>query len=99
LRSYHEGFGVAFNGVTAEFSVVSQTQITATVPVGASSGAVVVTTPGGTARASTEFVVPPSPVFTGLFPALGAVGGSVTIAGVGFGGATAVTFNGTPAEL
>jgi hypothetical protein len=40
---------VAFNGTVASFTVNSGTQITATVPVGATSGPVTVTTPGGTA--------------------------------------------------
>jgi hypothetical protein len=40
---------VTFNGTAATFIVNSDTQITATVPNGATSGSVTVTTPGGTA--------------------------------------------------
>jgi len=40
--------GVSFNGTAATFAVVSRTLITATVPTGASTGKVEVTTPGGT---------------------------------------------------
>jgi photosystem II stability/assembly factor-like uncharacterized protein len=38
---------VTFNGVSALFTVVSNTQITAVVPVGTSTGPIVVTTPAG----------------------------------------------------
>lgn len=46
---------VKFNGAAASFTVDSATQIMATVPQGASSGPLTVTTPGGTA--STSFSV------------------------------------------
>ncbi|MEY4386725.1 MAG: hypothetical protein RLY20_2008 [Verrucomicrobiota bacterium] len=48
---------VAFNGTTATFYVDSNTKITATVPVGATTGPISVTTPGGTAVSSTSFTV------------------------------------------
>jgi hypothetical protein len=48
---------VTFDGVTAAFVVNSDTQITATVPATASTGPIVVTTPGGTATSSTNFNV------------------------------------------
>jgi uncharacterized repeat protein (TIGR03803 family) len=41
---------VTFNGKTAKFKVVSATEITATVPTGATTGTVVVTTPSGTLK-------------------------------------------------
>ncbi len=49
--------GVAFNGTTAAFTVDSGTQITTHVPDGATSGAVSVTGPGGTATSSGSFTV------------------------------------------
>jgi uncharacterized repeat protein (TIGR03803 family) len=50
---------VSFNGTTAIFSVVSGTALTATVPTGATSGSVTVTTPGGTLTSNVQFTVLP----------------------------------------
>lgn len=43
---------VAFNGTAATFTINSDSQITATVPNGATSGAITVATPGGTASST-----------------------------------------------
>jgi len=66
---------VSFNDVNATFTVDSDTQITATVPVGATTGHIAVTTPSGTASSSTNFTVlsgarpaGPSAVFTQTNP-------------------------------
>jgi uncharacterized repeat protein (TIGR03803 family) len=48
---------VTFNGMPADFTVESDTYIKATVPTGATSGAVSVTTPTGTLNSSPQFVV------------------------------------------
>jgi IPT/TIG domain len=48
---------VKFNGVSATFIVNSATKITATVPTGATTGTVSVTTPGGTATSTSNFTV------------------------------------------
>jgi uncharacterized repeat protein (TIGR03803 family) len=48
---------VRFNGAAATFRVVSDTAITATVPVGATSGMVTVTTPTGTLNSHFAFTV------------------------------------------
>lgn len=49
---------VKFNGVTATNVVVnSATQITAMVPLGATSGPITITTPGGTVASTTDFLV------------------------------------------
>lgn len=48
---------VKFNGKSAAFHVVSDTEITATVPSGATTGIVSVVTPGGTLNSSAQFVV------------------------------------------
>jgi hypothetical protein len=52
-----EATEVTFNGVPASFTVNSATQITATVPSGATSGPISVTTPAGTAQSATSFTV------------------------------------------
>jgi hypothetical protein len=86
---------VTFNGTAAaSFSVVSATQITATVPAGATTGPIVVTTPPGVGTSLTDFFVVPVPVITSFTPTTGPVGTVVTVAGTGFIGATSVTFNG-----
>ena len=47
-----------FNGTSAtSFTVNSATQVTATVPAGAGTGPISLTTPGGTATSATNFVV------------------------------------------
>ena len=48
---------VAFNGVAASFTVNSDLKITAVVPAGATTGKIVVTTPGGSAASATSFTV------------------------------------------
>jgi len=48
---------VKFNGTTAAFAVNSDTQITATVPAGAATGTISVSTPGGTATSGASFTV------------------------------------------
>jgi hypothetical protein len=48
---------LTFNGTPAAFTVNSYTQITATVPPGATTGRIAVTTAGGTGTSSTSFNV------------------------------------------
>jgi uncharacterized repeat protein (TIGR03803 family) len=48
---------VTFNGVPASFSIVSDTYMTAVVPSGATTGAVVATTPAGTLTSNKSFLV------------------------------------------
>jgi hypothetical protein len=50
---------VTFNRTAATFTVVSASEITTTVPTGATSGTVQVTTPGGTLTSNASFVVKP----------------------------------------
>ncbi len=84
---------VTFNTVSASFTVTSATAIQATVPAGATTGPLSVTTPGGTATSSSAFTVVSPPTITSFDPTSGPVGTSVTINGTNFTGATAVTFN------
>jgi hypothetical protein len=51
--------GVTFNGTVATFTVVAASEITATVPTGATTGYVEVTTPGGTLKSNMKFRVTP----------------------------------------
>jgi hypothetical protein len=48
---------VTFNGVAADFTVNSDTELTATVPTGASSGPIAVQTPAGTGTSANSFSV------------------------------------------
>ncbi|MGB9196712.1 MAG: IPT/TIG domain-containing protein, partial [Terriglobales bacterium] len=50
--------GVSFiDGVAASFTVVSDTEITATVPAGAKTGSITITTKGGSVVSKTVFKV------------------------------------------
>ena len=51
--------GVSFNGAAATFTVVSDTYLTATIPNGATSGFITVTTPSGTLKSNKKFLVKP----------------------------------------
>ena len=90
---------VTFNGAAATFSVLSAAQLRATVPSGATTGRIAVTTPGGTAMSAGSFAVIPAPTVTAFTPAAGAVCAVVTLTGTGLTGATAVTFNGVAATV
>ena len=48
---------VSFNGIAAAFTVVSDTEIQATVPIGATAGKVTVATPAGTLKSNAAFLV------------------------------------------
>ena len=89
---------VSFNGTAATaFTVNSATQLTVTVPAGATTGPVGVVAATGTATSATPFTVGLPPVITSFTPGTGYVGSSVVLTGTGFTGATQVTFNGTVA--
>src|SRR5205823_13710412 len=90
---------VTFNGMGATFTVNSATQISATVPAGATTGPVSVTTSDGTATSASAFTVKNPPTITSFAPASGAVGAAVTITGTNLSGATAVAFNGVGASF
>ncbi len=92
---------VSFNGQAADYTLQSDTSIKATVPGGATTGAVSVTTAGGTATSPNPFTVNPTPAPTvsGFSPIAGSVGTSVTVTGSGFWGASAVSFGSTAASF
>jgi outer membrane protein assembly factor BamB len=88
---------VTFNGLAATHTVNSANQITATVPAGATTGAIGVNTPAGGTLSGASFTVIPK--ITSFSPSQGAVGTSVVITGSGFNSATGVTFNGVSASF
>lgn len=95
--SFVPGATVKF-GALASPSVIfmSGTQIKATVPNGAVTGKISVTTAAGTATSTSNFTVTLS--ITGFSPTSGPTGTVVTITGVGFNSSSSVKFNGTVAS-
>jgi hypothetical protein len=87
---------VTLGGTPAAILSVSATSVRVIVGSGA-TGAVSLTTPGGTATWSGFTFLPPGPRITGFTPATAAPGTSVVITGTGFTGATAVRFGGIAA--
>lgn len=90
---------VRFNATNATtVTVNSPTQITATVPTGATTGKISVTTPAGTGTSANNFIIGP-PVVSGLNPTIGPEGTAVSISGTNLTGVSAVRFNGTTATF
>lgn len=86
---------VLFNGVAAAFTVLSSTEIKATVPTSATTGTITVVTPKGTLKTIAAFhVMPQIKSFT---PTSGPAGTEVTITGVSLTGASGVSFGGVAA--
>ncbi|WP_035558037.1 M4 family metallopeptidase [Hymenobacter sp. IS2118] len=101
-RGFTGTTAVTFSGVNAPtFTVASDIELFVTVPSGATTGNIVLTTPLGTVTSPSLFIVlvPGGPTITGFTPGSGPVGTSVVITGTNFTGATAVQFNGTPAAF
>ena len=90
---------VRFDGTKATFSVDSDSQITATVPTGATRGTIRIVTPGGPVVTSSKFTVtePGALPVAGFSPASGRVQTTVVITGTGFTDGTTVQFNGVNA--
>ena len=89
-------FGTASAGTAVSWS---NTSIAVNVPIGASHGGVSVYV-GNVSSNIVSFTVTVPPTITGLSPAAGPIGTTVTITGTNFGttqGASTVAFNGTPA--
>jgi hypothetical protein len=81
---------VTFNGVSASYTVNSDSSISALVPAGAATGPIAVTTPAGTGTSASSFTVTVPPTITGFTPTRGYPGTKVTITGTNFTGATSV---------
>ena len=88
---------VTINGVAANYTIKSDTKITATVPSGATSGKIAVTTPSGTATSATNFKV--LPTITSFSPTSGRARTRVIINGNTFLNTKSVTFNGVAANF
>ncbi len=89
--------GVQFNGVNASFTLGTGTQITTNVPVGATTGPIVVANADGKFTTTTSFTVIPAPTIVSFTPQYGPVGTRVVITGLALAHATGVTFNGQAA--
>jgi hypothetical protein len=101
--------GAGFTGATAvnfgktsaqSFTVVSDTQITAVSPAGTGTVDVTVVSTGGTSATSSADQFDYAPAVTAISPSTGLANGKtqVTITGVGFTDATAVSFGKTSAQ-
>ncbi|RYY19712.1 MAG: hypothetical protein EOO36_05175 [Cytophagaceae bacterium] len=93
---------VVLGAVAVTFTVVNATTITFTVPATATTGAITVATPGGTATSGSSFAVLPAPATAPTITSFSAgayQGATVTITGTNFTGATAVTVNGAAATF
>ena len=95
-NNFTNAFPVAFNGVTASFIVTNNNNIGAFAPVGVQSGPISVTTPFGTTNSTQLFYV--APTISDFAPTHGVAHTRVQINGNSFTNASAVAFNGTPAE-
>ncbi len=87
---------VRFGSATALFSVVSSTELTATVPNGAVAGTITVTTPVKSAVSAVKFT--PSFSVVSESPSRAAAGTLITITGAGFNESSLVKFNGVAAS-
>jgi uncharacterized repeat protein (TIGR03803 family) len=96
-QGFSSATSVMFGSGSANFTVVSDTYLTATVPSSGTSGPVTVTTSGGTLTSKQTFKV--IPVLSSFSPTSGPVGTQVTITGSGFIGAKTVTFGGAKATV
>ena len=97
------GNTLTFNGTSAVVSSSSETQIVTTVPAGATTGLISVTTAAGSDSSDVPFVVGTNgPIITSLTPNIGVAGAAVTITGQNFEPVThnnRARFNGTPAVI
>jgi YD repeat-containing protein len=78
---------VIFNGVPATVISATATQIVATVPSGAASGPIAITTPTGSTTSTSPFTVtaaPQVPAIAAVSPTIGVPGTAVTLTGTHF---------------
>jgi hypothetical protein len=93
--TFNNASSVQFNGLAATFSLNSSTKITATVPSGATTGKISVTTAGGAGNSTTSFMV--LPTITSFTPKSGPVSTKVDHHRHRLHGVSKVRFNGKDA--
>ena len=82
------------NQVAASFTLINDSTITTTVPSGAVSGPLTMSKPGcADVQSSTFTVSTPCPSVSGISPASGVVGNTVTIIGAGFTSVSSIKFS------
>ena len=86
-------------GKNAAASLVSLSQLDATVPANATSGPITVTTDFGSATTGSNLVTGTGPIITDFSPTLGNSSTPVIINGLNLAAATKVTFNGKEATI
>ncbi len=86
---------VKFHTVEAAFTVVSDTEISTSVPAGGRTGLIHVQSPDGIGSSGAPFVV--APEIASFAPTRGPVGTTVILDGINFTATTAVEFNGVSA--
>lgn len=90
---------VRFAGTPAEYTVVSDTTLTTTVPEGATTGTLQVINPGGTNSPGLLFtVLGREPIIEDFSPSSGVAGTVVTLSGLNFVGTLSVEFSNAPAS-
>jgi CubicO group peptidase (beta-lactamase class C family) len=87
---------VRFNGVEAEFKIISENMVKAVVPATATEGRITLVTAGGTVE-SNDFFTVLHPRITAIFSERGAVGSTVILAGMRLATTQRVYFNGVKA--
>lgn len=86
-QGFHATLGsntVRFNGVVASLVSGSTTQLVATVPAGATSGAISVSNGTATVNSSLPFTITTGPTITNFAPTIGTAGTAVTITGTNY---------------
>ena len=86
-------FGGGSSWISSTFSIDSDSQISATVPVGARTGPVQIIGPGGVVLSDMSFSVVPAPNVLSFAPKQGLPGCAIVIVGSGFNGAQSVSIN------
>ncbi|MDX6513772.1 MAG: large repetitive protein [Gaiellaceae bacterium] len=90
---------VKVHGVAAQFTVDTPARLYLKVPAGSTTGAVTVTTPGGTVSSATVLNVIPVPTISAVGPASAKVGKWAGAAGTNFSGVTSVKVSGLAAQF